>query len=203
MKTIVDEIRNIARNIGLNKHLQVLECQKVWSDTVGESVSRETSVVSIKDKTLLVSVSSSVWLNELMFMKRDIIVKLKRHDVMKEFKDIRFMLCSESLNKAVCKTKATGAKKEIEVDVPPEIKLEIRKMKDRFSEDEVSDKVGKLIEMSYIKRQQHMKDDRFMGKVCEIMNYLRKEPDLNYFDLTRKYGKYSVDEYYFAFYNRS
>lgn len=48
----------------------------IWKNIVGEAVCKNTRPAGFKGHTLLVYVSSSVWLQELQYYKKDIISRL-------------------------------------------------------------------------------------------------------------------------------
>ncbi|MCK5685671.1 DUF721 domain-containing protein [bacterium] len=204
MKKLVGEIKNLAKKIGLKRHLDVLNCQREWCDTVGESVANETSIVSSNKNTLIISVNSSVWLNELVFLKQDILRKMKKTEFLKKYSNLRFVQRSENPVKKLDKDKKNRKvpEPEPEIKIPDDIRCDIKRESDMFKDVEISEKFYKLFENAYKARQRYIKNDVFMEKVCEVMSYLNRDPGLSYFDLNRKYGRYSVDMYYFALYNR-
>ncbi len=125
-------------------------------------------------------------------------------EFLKKFSDIRFIQRSENPVKKLdnAKKNRKAPEPEVEIEIPMNIKCDIKAESDTFDDRNISEKICKLFESSYKTRQKYIKNDIFMEKVCEVMNYLNLYPGLSYFDLNRKYGKYSVDMYYFALYNR-
>ena len=48
----------------------------VWPTVTGVDISKNTQPVSIKDKRLMVNVTSSVWLQQLQYINQDLIARL-------------------------------------------------------------------------------------------------------------------------------
>jgi predicted nucleic acid-binding Zn ribbon protein len=63
-----------------------------WDRIVGESVARNAQPAAFKQRTLLVHVSSSVWLQELHFRKNELIDHLNREAGTIVVDDIRFKI---------------------------------------------------------------------------------------------------------------
>jgi len=51
----------------------ILEIWDKWGAIVGETIARDTRPAAFKDKILIVHVSDSVWIQQLQFLKKDII----------------------------------------------------------------------------------------------------------------------------------
>ena len=62
--------------LGLGTLLMEHEIKKHWRRVIGDSLSRKTSPARLRNKTLCVTVSSSAWMNELSFHKREILKKI-------------------------------------------------------------------------------------------------------------------------------
>src|SRR3990172_3936186 len=81
-KTLAEPIRLNAvikgafPNIGLGTLLMEHEIRKNWQLVMGDSLSRKTLPGRLRNKTLYVTVSSSAWMNELSFHKREILKKI-------------------------------------------------------------------------------------------------------------------------------
>ena len=76
---IGDVIRRLLRQQGLETPLNEYRLVDAWKDVVGETITRYTMNLYIKNQTLYVQLSSSVLRQELM-MGRDLLVRnLNRH----------------------------------------------------------------------------------------------------------------------------
>src|SRR3989304_7355933 len=62
--------------LGLGSLLMEHEIKKNWQRVIGDSLSQKTSPARLRNKTLCVTVSSSAWMNELSFHKREILKKI-------------------------------------------------------------------------------------------------------------------------------
>ena len=63
-----------------------------WDRVVGENLSRNAQPAAFKNTLLIVHVSSSVWLQELHFKKKELIEKLNQAAGSTVVEDIRFKL---------------------------------------------------------------------------------------------------------------
>ena len=55
---------------------ELLRVWHVWDSIVGDIISKNTKPAAFKGRILLVYVSSSTWVHQLQFLKKEIIVKL-------------------------------------------------------------------------------------------------------------------------------
>ena len=71
IKTILDNM--ISWSKSLNSGLNNVKVQKLWEQTMGSNVNSYTKEVNLKDKTLYISLSSSVLRQELSYGKQKIV----------------------------------------------------------------------------------------------------------------------------------
>lgn len=64
---------------------------KAWEETVGSSISENTSIKGFKNGTLTIKAKTPVWRNELLFQKEDILIKLNKKLDKTNIKEIRFL----------------------------------------------------------------------------------------------------------------
>ena len=62
----------------------------VWRDAVGDEIARHATPIDFNHGVVTVEVDSSVWVNELKFMKAKLIAGLNEKLGMKKVKDILF-----------------------------------------------------------------------------------------------------------------
>ena len=55
---------------------ELIRVWNVWDDIVGEVISKNAKPAAFKGRTLLVYVTSSAWVHQLQFLKKQMIVKL-------------------------------------------------------------------------------------------------------------------------------
>ena len=72
---IGDVITPMLRKKGIELPNGDRRLKTVWDQTVGPMISAQTVPVQIKDGTLFVRVSTSVWMHQLQFLKQDIVEK--------------------------------------------------------------------------------------------------------------------------------
>ena len=77
---------------GLSRRIQEEKILDIWEEVVGEAVAARTEPICVKNRILQVKVESSVWMQQLQFMKGLIIQKL--HDRLGDhpLQDLRFLL---------------------------------------------------------------------------------------------------------------
>jgi predicted nucleic acid-binding Zn ribbon protein len=63
-----------------------------WETAVGPAIARNTRPVAIKGGLLLIHVSSSVWMQQLQFMKNDILISIHRALGSEWFHEIKFKI---------------------------------------------------------------------------------------------------------------
>ncbi len=51
---------------------------ELWEAVVGQGIAAHTQPAAFKDRLLLVSASSSAWIHQLQFSKKEIVVRLER-----------------------------------------------------------------------------------------------------------------------------
>ena len=68
----------------------MLEIWDKWGTIVGEAIARDTRPAAFKKKTLIVHVSDSVWIQQLQFLKKDIIQSINDSFDKDMVNDIKF-----------------------------------------------------------------------------------------------------------------
>lgn len=77
-------------NIGMKvKQYRIWE---VWDSVVGEAIARQTEPQQVKNMILWITVSSSTWMQQLEFMKHQIVRKLNERIGEEVIKEIRFRI---------------------------------------------------------------------------------------------------------------
>jgi len=84
-------LRELISDLGIEKRLAETRVCQIWKEVVGEGLSRETAVVSIKRGRLFVKVRTPSWRNELTFLRSQIISKLNRRVGKKVVREIVFL----------------------------------------------------------------------------------------------------------------
>jgi predicted nucleic acid-binding Zn ribbon protein len=68
----------------------MLRIWRIWEETVGDEIARNARPAAVKGSTLLVHVSSSTWVHQLQFLKRDLISRLNAGLGQNRVEDIKF-----------------------------------------------------------------------------------------------------------------
>ena len=91
MQHIGGALKKLIKTAGLEKGIAQQKALEIWSETVGETVSKNTEPISIEHGILNIKTTTPVWRQELQFQKKQIIEKLNKKLNKKIIKDIRFI----------------------------------------------------------------------------------------------------------------
>jgi predicted nucleic acid-binding Zn ribbon protein len=78
--------------IGLSERLTQQKAVIFWNKAVGQDIRKQTVANRIENGILYVSVTSPIWMNELVYLKSGIIKKLNELIGREAVKDIKFYL---------------------------------------------------------------------------------------------------------------
>ena len=90
MQHIQTAIQNFLKKSGLNSGVEQQRALKLWGEIVGESISKNTEPMSVKNGTLVIKTTNPVWKQELQIQKSEIIKKLNYRLKKNIIKEIRF-----------------------------------------------------------------------------------------------------------------
>ena len=90
MKTLKLAINNLLTDLGIENKINENLAINFWSDVVGKKIAAVSKAEKIENNILIIKVNSSVWRNELLYHKNDIIERLNKKVGKKIVKDIRF-----------------------------------------------------------------------------------------------------------------
>ena len=90
MQHIQIAIQNFLKKSGLNSGVEQQEALKIWGETVGNKISKNTEPMSVKNGTLVIKTTNPVWKQELQIQKTEIIKKLNNRLKKNIIKEIRF-----------------------------------------------------------------------------------------------------------------
>jgi predicted nucleic acid-binding Zn ribbon protein len=86
-KTLEKALVSVLEELGLGKKIRQLRALEVWNEAVGERIARVATPERIDGGKLVVRVSNAPWRSELVFLKKEIMVKLNKalgEEVVKE-----------------------------------------------------------------------------------------------------------------------
>jgi predicted nucleic acid-binding Zn ribbon protein len=90
MEALSGALSRLLRELGLERQLQGWRAVEEWPHWVGPRVARHTRAVAFRDGTLVVEVEGSAWMQELGFLKREILRTLNERLGADLVRDIRF-----------------------------------------------------------------------------------------------------------------
>ena len=90
MQHIQVAIQNFLKKSGLNSGVEQQEALKIWGETVGNKISKNTEPMSVKNGILVIKTTNPVWKQELQIQKTEIIKKLNKRLKKNIIKEIRF-----------------------------------------------------------------------------------------------------------------
>jgi len=90
MQHIQAAIKNFLKKSGLNSGVEQQKALKLWGEIVGDSISKNTEPMSIKNGTMIIKTTNPVWKQELQIQKAEIIEKLNHRLKKNIIKEIRF-----------------------------------------------------------------------------------------------------------------
>ena len=87
---IGDILPEILKSAGLDKKIRESGILTLWPEVVGEEVAQRTRAVKVDKGILYVNVDHGAWMQELHFMERDILRRLRARAPEVELHRIRF-----------------------------------------------------------------------------------------------------------------
>lgn len=96
MKKVSSIIEKVIKQLGLTKRYNEQKAVLVWNKVVGERILKRTQSLYARDGKLVVEVENSAWMNELSFLKSEIITKLNKELGDWVIDDIIFLLKKNS-----------------------------------------------------------------------------------------------------------
>tara|TARA_B110000438_G_scaffold268892_1_gene284821 strand:- start:742 stop:1023 length:282 start_codon:yes stop_codon:yes gene_type:complete len=69
---------------------EILNIEKLWKNVAGKTIAKNTEIFSFKRGKLRIKTTNSIWRNELIFQKEDLLQRLKEHEPQLKIKEIEF-----------------------------------------------------------------------------------------------------------------
>jgi predicted nucleic acid-binding Zn ribbon protein len=82
----------VLKQLGLDEGLLGWRAVREWEQIVGPRVGRHSRAVAFHEGVLQVEVEGSAWMQELGFLKRDLVRKVNRHLGSRLVRDVRFVV---------------------------------------------------------------------------------------------------------------
>lgn len=89
-KSLGDAIEELIAQLGIKKKLHEQDAFVVWDEAVGERISKIATPTRMLRGTLIVSVKSGAWRNELSMRKQEIVARINELLGGEIVKDIKF-----------------------------------------------------------------------------------------------------------------
>lgn len=90
IKKLDAAISDLIKEYGLEDKLKETSVLTLWNEIVGERIAQVAKAKKIKNGKLSISVENSVWRNELIFLKKEIMEKINKKFNEEIVKDIIF-----------------------------------------------------------------------------------------------------------------
>jgi len=87
--SIVDKVLNQCR---CESDMEMTEVWRLWESAVGKAIAENARPAAFKGRMLLVHVTSSTWIHELQFLKKDIIRKVNDALGEEQVEEIKFKI---------------------------------------------------------------------------------------------------------------
>ena len=123
---------------------------KVWPKAVGPQIASKTKPDSLKNGTLFVKTVSSVWVQQLHFIKDEILDKLNKLYEKSAIKEIRFVV-GATLNQEKAQENASAEKKSM---LKKRDKEMIAECTDALADHELADILKRAMEAEISRRRQ-------------------------------------------------
>ena len=87
-KSIKDLLSDYLKGSDFKEINNTINLNKSWKKIVGKTISKNTEIVAIKHGKISIKTSNSIWRNELMFQKEDLLKRLKKEEPELNIKEI-------------------------------------------------------------------------------------------------------------------
>ena len=80
----------VLEGLGLSREMTGWHAVEVWPTLVGPRIARRTRAVAFRDGTLHVEVEGSAWMQELGYLKKDLVQRINHKLGGEHVRDVRF-----------------------------------------------------------------------------------------------------------------
>ena len=89
-KLIKEILSDYFKGSDFNEINNTINLNKSWNKIVGETISKNTEVINIKNGKITIKTSNPIWRNELTFQKEDLLNRLTKEEPNLNIKEIEF-----------------------------------------------------------------------------------------------------------------
>ena len=92
LTTLDSLLKDVAHDLKFEDKMEQVMLYRLWNEAVGEQIARNASPVLVRADVLHVNVSSSVWVQQLQFLRDTMLEKINANLSGRKIKDIRFKI---------------------------------------------------------------------------------------------------------------
>jgi predicted nucleic acid-binding Zn ribbon protein len=92
LTTLDSVLKDVAHDLKIEDKMEQVMLYRLWNEAVGEQIARNASPVLVRGDVLHVNVSSSVWVQQLQFLRDTMLEKINANLSGRKIKDIRFKI---------------------------------------------------------------------------------------------------------------
>ena len=92
LTTLDSVLKDVAHDLKFEVKMEQVMLYRLWNEAVGEQIARNASPVLVRGDVLHVNVSSSVWVQQLQFLRDTMLEKINANLSSRKIKDIRFKI---------------------------------------------------------------------------------------------------------------
>lgn len=220
MKKAVSIKEVVSNEVKNSKNMMETVLKSNWSEIVGKALSGKSMPYFIKDRTLYISVENSAWTQQMQFLKNDIINKINQFLNGAYISELIFK--NSEIKRYNYNIKESEDKNKIDTN---QIKLmqseesELKSIAYEIENEEIREKFYKILVENkkreiYLMKEGYIRCERCLslfhgeGNVCftclneekqqmekDIVNYIIKNPAINFMKIKEKFSKITKDEY--------
>ena len=150
MQSIGDVLFSILKKRGMTSKIEENALRKLWPKAVGTQIASQTQPDSLRNGTLFVKTVSSVWVQQLHFMKEEIREKLNELSGKAAIKEIRFLI-GHTLVPEKEQEHVSSAKKSL---LKKRDKEMIAECTDSLTDRELADVLKRVMQLEISRRRQ-------------------------------------------------
>ena len=92
MEAVASVLSRVLHRLGLENEILGWRAVEEWPQVVGPRIARHARAVSFREGTLVVEVDGSAWMQELSYLKRDLVRKANRHLGSELVRHVKFVI---------------------------------------------------------------------------------------------------------------
>ena len=92
LTTLDSVLKDVAHDLKFEVKMEQVMLYRLWNEAVGEQIARNASPVLVRGDVLHVNVSSSVWVQQLQFLRDTMLEKINANLSGRKIKNIRFKI---------------------------------------------------------------------------------------------------------------